>query len=118
MILFTKPYQVIRRGAVTYVEGIAQRAPESAPVTLQLNVQPAGGNSRSAAADDDMIAFGNAGALNPRDAGSRHEGDIVVVNGQRYIVTSADRWDAFGGAETAHDRYTLAQEIPKATGEA
>lgn len=113
MIMFTKPYQVIRRtGSGSYVKGEWVPAVASSAVTLNLNVQPAGAND-----DDDLICYAEAGSLNPRDEGDRHEGDIVIVHGQRYVVTTVDRWDSFGGAETAHDRYSLKQEIPKGPGE-
>ena len=111
MILYTKPYQVIRNRTGAWVEG--RWVPiEPAPVSLQLGIQPVQGEG------DGLVCFANPGVLTARDAGSGVEGDIVIVHGQRYIVVAVDRWDAFGAAETAHDRYTLAQEVPKGAGEA
>jgi len=112
MILYTKPYQVIRREGGAYIEGIWQPAAEPPPETMMLNVQPSKGD------DEHMIALADPGALVPRDDMTRTPGYVVIVNGLRYIVIAVDRWDSFGGADTAHDRYALRREVPKAPGEA
>ena len=115
-IVFGKPYQVIRRVAGGYVEGLWVPAAEAAAVSIPLNVQPVD-PATPGWDQEDLVAFGEVGSLTPRNDYLRQPGDIVLVGGERYLVLSRNRWDVLPAGGTTHDAYRLQREIPKGPGE-
>lgn len=123
MALFPKTFGLIRRGSGAYTAGVWTVAPEPDPVAMTANIQPArpaeyemlqsmpGGrrtNNMLRCYADIQLAV--AGDLD-------HPGDIVLVNGARYLVIGRIDRHALGIPTVSHYRYMLVPEIETVPGE-
>lgn len=123
-VLFPKTHGVIRRGQGAYVNGVWTPGGEPAVEILLANIQPASSGDyarlQAVAAGRRISAmmrcFTDLDA-NLKVAGDDHPGDIVVYNGQRWLVIGSARWDSLDDADTSHCRYMLALEAEHAAGE-
>lgn len=112
MPLFPRLHQVIRKGQGAYVEGEWVPAPDGAPTTLALNVQPGraqdyeqvesepGGQRLSGL----LVAYGDTAA-------PLTEGDILLYGNARWVCISAPPPRDALGPDVAHIRYLFTREI-------
>jgi len=125
---FGSYYDVIRRFPGTYVQGVWQPYVEPFSVKIRLDIQPATvrqfqmvealpeGRRNSQI----LCAFAAVGTnLKVPDAKTRHPGDLVVINGNRWLVIGRADFTSLGTQRaTSHEVYIIQSEIEKATGEA
>lgn len=115
MIHFPKPYPVIKPGQGAWVNGVWVPAAEPQPVTVMLDVQPAGSNDYAQVQASPagqrvtqlLVAYGEIGSLTPQGEG---QGDIVLVGGERFLVLGKVDRNTLGNPDTDHARYLLARE--------
>lgn len=124
-VLFPKAYQVIRRGVGSYINGVWTPAPEEAPGPLLANIHPASSadyeRAQATLAGRRITAmkrcFTDIGA-NLRVAGSDgYPGDIILYNGQRWLVIGSAEWNTLNDPDTSHFRYIITLEVEHGDGE-
>lgn len=123
-VFFARSYEVIRRNPGQYVDGVWTPAFDAQAIELPMNIQPASENDYirvQAVASGRRVtammrAFTNLDA-ELKVAGDNHPGDIVLYNGQRWLVIGSARRDVLGDAESSHMRFMLALEAEHAAGE-
>lgn len=124
-VLFPKSYQVIRRGVGSYINGVWTPAPEEGSETLLANIHPASSadyeRAQATLAGRRITAmkrcFTNIGANLRVAGGDGYPGDIVIYQGQRWLVIGSADWNSLGDADTSHMRYILALEAERGDGE-
>lgn len=123
MPLFPRPYGLIRRGSGAYVDGIWTPAPEPGQATVLADVQPAstadyqrleampGGrrttNLLRLYCDIQLAVAGDAD----------HPGDLILIDGTRYLVIGRMDRHVLGLQGVSHWRYLLVPEIETVPGE-
>lgn len=122
-VLFPKTYQVIRRSAGSYVDGVWTPATESAAQPIELNIQPAsvsdynrlqampGGRRITAMvrAFADISAGLKVAGSGLNDSG--YPGDIVIYKSKRWLVVGQSESDSLNDPDTSHMRYLLVLEV-------
>lgn len=124
-VMFPRLTQVIRREPGQYVDGNWIPPGEVELSEIPLSIQPASQSDymRTQATLSGrrvtamMRVYANLDA-NLRVAGyNEHPGDLVIYNGDRWLVIGSTRWDALNDADTSHCRYMIVLESEHAKGE-
>jgi hypothetical protein len=119
-----KPYQVIRRRPGTWVKG------EYVPSAVETAEGVMGSHQPSRIYDYSTLAaqpggrrytllyrFYTNAELHPAKQGDNgHPGDLVMVDGERFLVVGVAEWRVLPGA-TNHGRYLITNELEHGTGE-
>ena len=109
-VSFTSAYQLYRKPAGTYVDGVWTPSATARLEDVLLNVQPPRPEEYQRV-DAQTGGQGSKGILAALGDERLEYGDVVVIDGERWQVVGREHRDAFGMSETTHYKTLLTREV-------